>query len=102
MEVSKTNNVPNLTLKSDLTKMQREEKEKLVQEVCEANSRKPTDNSGDYRWKVVGPPESLRKIKVRDVLKWEQEEDKRNRRQRNGRRKPRQTRQKIPLSEVRE
>ncbi len=59
---------------SDLTKMQREENDKLRKEVRNLNNEKPSDNSGDYRWNLVGPPEILRRVKVRDIKEWERKE----------------------------
>ena len=66
-----------ISFKPDLTKMQREENMKLRNEVQNLNNAKPSDESGDYRWKVAGPPELLRKVKVRDIDKWEEEEARR-------------------------
>ena len=63
--ISKRNLPSSLT--SDLTKMQRDENDKLRKEVQNLNNEKPSDNSGDYRWNLVGPPEMLRKVKVRDI-----------------------------------
>ena len=58
MTASKTANIRNISFKPDLTKMQREENTKLVLEVQELNAKKPSDDSGDYRWKLVGPLET--------------------------------------------
>ena len=74
MEASTKSEDKSLSFKSDLTKMQREENSKLRVEVQNLNNTKPSDDSGDYRWKLVGPPEMLRKAKVRDIEKWEREE----------------------------
>ena len=66
-----------VSVSADLTKMQREENEKLRKEVQQLNEEKPSDESGDYRWKVVGPPEMLRKAKTRDIKEWKRKEGKR-------------------------
>ena len=63
--------------KPDLTKMQKEEQKKLVEEVTKLNEDEPSDESGDYRWRLVGPPGNMQKAKVRDILKWEEEETRR-------------------------
>ena len=76
--ISKRNLPSSLT--SDLTKMQRDENDKLRKEVQNLNNEKPSDNSGDYRWNLVGPPEMLRKVKVRDIGEWERKEAIRNQR----------------------
>ena len=81
METANGAKLPNLGFKSDLTKMQREENSKLISEVQDLNKKRPSDDSGDYRWKLVGPPEMLRKAKVRDITKWEEEEANRYRKQ---------------------
>ena len=79
MEASFKSENLNISIKSDLTKMQREENSKLRNEIQNLNSQSPSDESGDYRWKLVGPPELLRKTKVRDIDKWKREEEKRRR-----------------------
>ena len=58
-------------MKPDLTKMGREEDENFKKKVDTENEAKPEDDSGDFRWKVAGPPGNLRKVKVRDIKEWE-------------------------------
>ena len=82
METSfKTKNL-RVSFTADLTKMQREDNDKLRKEVEQLNGDEPSDESGDYRWKVVGPPEMLRKAKTRDLVEWKRKEDARNQRRR--------------------
>ena len=71
-------------IKPDLTKIQREEDAKFKKTIDEENNAKPEDESGEYRWKVAGPPGNLRKLKVRNVQEWE-EEARRRREEREGR-----------------
>ena len=66
-----------IRVKPDLTKRERDEDEKFKKKVDEENESKPADDSGDYRWKVAGPPGHLRKVKVRNVTEWEQEQQRR-------------------------
>jgi hypothetical protein len=54
-------------VKPDLTKKQREEDEEFKKKVDDENESKPNDESGDYRWKIAGPPGNLRKVKVRNI-----------------------------------
>ena len=68
---------PGVRIKPDLTKMQRQEDEKLKKDVDDTNSSNPEDESGQYRLKVAGPPGNLRKIKVRNIQEWEQEDERR-------------------------
>ena len=35
------------------------------------------DDSGDFRWKLAGPPGNLRKVKVRNIQEWEQAQQRR-------------------------
>ena len=80
METSfKTKNL-RVSFTADLTKMQREDNVKLRKEVEQLNADEPSDESGDYRWKVVGPPEMLRKAKTRDLVEWKRKEDARRQR----------------------
>lgn len=60
-----------IRIKPDLTKLEREEDENFKKRVDEENDKKPKDNSGDFRWKVAGPPGNLRKIKVRNIQEWQ-------------------------------
>ena len=60
-----------IRVKPDLTKKQREEDELFKQTIDEENKTKPSDDSGDFRWKLAGPPGNLRKVKERDIKKWE-------------------------------
>ena len=62
---------PGVRIKPDLTKKQREEDELFKKTVDEENKTKPRDDSGDFRWKLAGPPGNLRKVKERDIKKWE-------------------------------
>ena len=66
-----------IRIKPDLTKAERAEDEKFKKKVDEENKSKPTDDSGDYRWKVAGPPGNLRKVKVRNIAEWEQGQQRR-------------------------
>ena len=62
---------PGVRIKPDLTKKQREEDDLFKKSVDEENKSKPKDDSGDFRWKLSGPPGNLRKVKERDIKKWE-------------------------------
>lgn len=66
-------------IKPDLTKMQRDEDEKFKRKLDEENDAEPKDESGDFRWKVAGPPGNLRKVKCRNIQDWEQEQGRRQR-----------------------
>ena len=66
--------IPGVRVKPDLTKKQREEDERFKQSVDDENRSKPSDESGDYRWKIAGPPGNLRKVKVRNIPEWEEAE----------------------------
>ena len=61
-----------IRIKPDLTKKEREEDEKFKKNVDDENNKNPTDESGDFRWKVAGPPGNLRKVKMRNVQEWEE------------------------------
>ena len=63
---------PGVRIKPDLTKRQREDDEVFKQKIDEENRANPSDESGDYRWKIAGPPGNLRKVKVRNIQEWEQ------------------------------
>ena len=68
----KTKNAPEgIRIKPDLTKKQREEDEKFKRSLDEENKAEPKDESGDFRWKLAGPPGNLRKIKTRNIQEWE-------------------------------
>ena len=69
-----------IRVRPDLTKLQRQEDEKFRKTVDEENSVNPEDDSGEYRWKVAGPPGNLRKIKVRNIQEWEEEAERRRER----------------------
>lgn len=69
-----------IRIRPDLTKLQRQEDEKFRKTVDDENSVNPEDNSGEYRWKVAGPPGNLRKIKVRNIQEWEEEAERRRER----------------------
>ena len=62
---------PGVRIKPDLTKKQREEDDLLKKEVDDENKLNPKDESGDYRWKLAGPPGNMRKVKVRNIQEWE-------------------------------
>jgi hypothetical protein len=64
-------------IKPDLTKKQREEDEKFKRKLDEDNEAEPTDESGDFRWKVAGPPGNLRKVKFHNIQQWEEERQRR-------------------------
>ena len=64
-------------IKPDLTKKQREEDEMFKKKLDEDNDAEPTDESGDFRWKVAGPPGNLRKVKFRNIQQWEEERQRR-------------------------
>ena len=64
-------------IKPDLTKIEREEDVKFRKMIDEENENDPKDDSGDYRWKIAGPPGNLRKVKVRDIKEWEEAQRKR-------------------------
>jgi hypothetical protein len=59
-------------IKPDLTKKQRQEDEEFKKTLDEENKANPKDESGDYRWKLAGPPGNLRKVKERNVKEWEE------------------------------
>lgn len=59
-------------IKPDLTKKQRQEDEEFKKTLDEENKSNPKDESGDYRWKLAGPPGNLRKVKDRNVKEWEE------------------------------
>ena len=40
--------------------------------IDEENQSNPKDESGDFRWKVAGPPGNLRKVKIRNIQEWEE------------------------------
>ena len=61
-----------IRIKPDLTKKEREEDEKFKKAIDEENKTEPKDEMGDFRWKLAGPPGNLRKIKERDIPKWEE------------------------------
>ena len=69
-----------IRIRPDLTKLQGQEDEKFRKTVDDENSVNPEDNSGEYRWKVAGPPGNLRKIKVRNIQEWEEEAERRRER----------------------
>lgn len=71
----------NIRLRPDLTAMEREEDASLRREADTLNVQSPSDDQGDYRWKVVGPPGRLRKVKERDIEKWKLEDSRRKARQ---------------------
>ena len=77
METAMKQDSLRVSFTSDLTKMQREENDKLRKEVQHLNSQRPTDESGDFRWKLVGPPEMLQKAKTRKIAGWETNEKRR-------------------------
>ena len=64
-------------LRPDLTAMEREEDKAYRTETDKLNAQSPTDIQGNFRWKVAGPPGRLRRIKERDITKWQQEQEKR-------------------------
>ena len=64
-------------LRPDLTAMEREEDKAYRTETDKLNAQSPTDIQGNFRWKVVGPPGRLRRMKERDIAKWQQEQEKR-------------------------
>ena len=61
-----------IRMKPDLTKKERDEDEKFKRTLDEENRAEPKDDSGDFRWKLAGPPGNLRKVKVRNIQEWEQ------------------------------
>ncbi len=69
----------NIRLRPDLTAMEREEDKALRIETDKLNTQSPSDNQGNFRWKVVGPPGRLRRMKERDLEKWKQDQQKRTR-----------------------
>jgi hypothetical protein len=71
---------PEIVIRPDLTATQRQEDQELIKEVRAANDKSPKDESGDFRWRVVGPPGMLRKVMTRDLAKWQEEERKRQQR----------------------
>ena len=64
-------------MKPDLTRKERDEDVRFKQMLDEENRTEPKDDSGDFRWKLAGPPGNLRKIKVRDIREWEQAQERR-------------------------
>ena len=62
-----------------LKKKQRDEDEKFKRKLDEENEAEPKDESGDFRWKVAGPPGNLRKVKFRNIQQWEEEQQRRQR-----------------------
>ena len=68
-------------VKPDLTKEERDEDDKFKRILDEENNAEPKDESGDFRWKVAGPPGNLRKVKVRNIAEWEQAQKRRTERQ---------------------
>ena len=66
-----------IRLKPDLTKKERDDDEKFKQMLDEENRTEPKDDSGDFRWKIAGPPGNLRKVKVRNIQEWEQAQQRR-------------------------
>ena len=66
-----------IRLKPDLTKKERDEDEKFKRMLDEENRAEPKDDSGDFRWKLAGPPGNLRKVKVRNIQEWEQAQQRR-------------------------
>ena len=66
-----------IRIRPDLTRLQRQEDEKLRKAVDDENNSKPKDESGEYRLKVAGPPGNLRKIKTRNIQEWEAEAERR-------------------------
>ena len=79
-----------IRIKPDLTKLQREEDEKFKKKVDEDNNDEPSDESGDFRWKVVGPPGDLRKVKTRDIQEWQQAHQRREERREQREETPRE------------
>ena len=78
----KTKNSPDgIRIKPDLTKKQRDEDEKFKRSLDEENQSEPKDDSGDFRWKLAGPPGNLRKVKMRNIQEWEQAQQRRTRRE---------------------
>ena len=78
----KTKNSPEgIRIKPDLTKKQRAEDEKFKRSLDEENQSEPKDDSGDFRWKLAGPPGNLRKVKMRNIQEWEQAQQRRTRRE---------------------
>ena len=79
--MQKTMNAPEgIRIKPDLTKKQREEDDKFKRSLDEENQSEPKDDSGDFRWKLAGPPGNLRKVKTRDIQEWEEAQQRRTRR----------------------
>ena len=81
MDAALKQNSHHVSFTSDLTKMQREENERLRNEVQQLNYGNPSDESGDYWWRLVGPPEMLRKAKTRGIEEWERKEETRRQHQ---------------------
>ena len=71
---------PGIRIRPDLTKLQREEDERFKRKIDVDNMDEPSDESGDFRWKVVGPPGGLRKVKTRNIQEWEQAHQRREER----------------------
>ena len=61
-----------IRIKPDLTKMEREQDEQFKKTIDEENQSDLKDESGDFRWKVAGPPGNLRKVKMRNIQEWEE------------------------------
>ena len=41
------------------------------------------DESGDFKWRIAGPPGKLRKVKERDLEKWKETQQQRKAKQAN-------------------
>ena len=56
-----------VSIKPDLTEMQRDDDRKLREEVDKLNVTNPQDKDGPFHWKVSGKPGFLRKTKVKGL-----------------------------------
>ena len=62
-----------VSMRPDLTKFQQDHDKDIRDQVDKANAvpRDLTDESGEYRWRAVGPPGNLRMAKTRNIEEWE-------------------------------
>ena len=69
----------NISIRHDLTKHQQEHDKAARDEVDRKNAVVDDlhDDSGDFRWRVTGPPGALRIVKTRDLRTWESHQAKR-------------------------
>jgi len=69
-----------ISIRPDLTAMEREEDNTFRNEVATLNQSNLSDEVGDFKWRVAGPPGMLRKVKERDIIKWRAAENARKQR----------------------